>query len=552
GTFAGSAPLVPFGKTATSPNAQGTHIAITGNASIAAYVFGADSQLGSSFTIAASSSAFDTTLVVFAYDSVFGSSNGTLVAYNDDFSGTNSQVSFTATAGVKYIACVKPFNNAGGPYTLTANYGGAPSESTFSLNNAGDGSINTGTIPAFGEANTYKFLAPTGILGGATISLTNQTGDGDIYVFDDAGNLLGGNNTGGTGVETITLASVTAGATYHITVIPENYAAQLTQSTVSVDVVVIARPAAPSLDSGSDTGYLQTDGITKKNASLDFFVNGTPGSFVRLFRDGVGVTSGTVGPFGLISLTDPGPLADGTYTYTATAAATSLGSQTSASSGTSITIDTQAPALNGFTFIYTSGPNDHAFGLQFDASNITLQPSNISVKNLTTNVTLDSSQFNLDDQFAGLFAYTYNPTAGVDRLPSGNYELRIPAAAFADYAGNTNPLMLQTFFFQDGDADHNGKVDVGDLGILATNYGLSSKAFSQGDFNYDTKVDVGDLGILATNYGVNISGGSGASTAAMPAAGVGPGPFLQQTTSPLLAWLDPSARRTLVESVGLA
>lgn len=57
-----------------------------------------------------------------------------------------------------------------------------------------------------------------------------------------------------------------------------------------------------------------------------------------------------------------------------------------------------------------------------------------------------------------------------------------------------------------GDANYDKKVDVGDLGILAANYGGSEKNWSQGDFNNDGKVDVGDLGILAANYGTDASG----------------------------------------------
>jgi hypothetical protein len=52
-----------------------------------------------------------------------------------------------------------------------------------------------------------------------------------------------------------------------------------------------------------------------------------------------------------------------------------------------------------------------------------------------------------------------------------------------------------------GDANEDGMVDVGDLGILAANYGGSNKSWTQGDFNDDHLVDVGDLGILAAHYG---------------------------------------------------
>jgi lysophospholipase L1-like esterase len=53
-----------------------------------------------------------------------------------------------------------------------------------------------------------------------------------------------------------------------------------------------------------------------------------------------------------------------------------------------------------------------------------------------------------------------------------------------------------------GDANRDRRVDVVDLGLLATNYGIASGGtWFTGDFNADGKVDVIDLGILATNYG---------------------------------------------------
>jgi hypothetical protein len=45
-------------------------------------------------------------------------------------------------------------------------------------------------------------------------------------------------------------------------------------------------------------------------------------------------------------------------------------------------------------------------------------------------------------------------------------------------------------------------VDVGDLGILAANYGKTcGMSWENGDFNGDGAVDIGDLGILAARYG---------------------------------------------------
>jgi hypothetical protein len=63
-----------------------------------------------------------------------------------------------------------------------------------------------------------------------------------------------------------------------------------------------------------------------------------------------------------------------------------------------------------------------------------------------------------------------------------------------------------------GDANLDGSVDVGDLGALATFYGITTPAtWQQGDSNYDAQIDVGDLGALATNYGTSLAAGSSAT-----------------------------------------
>ncbi|HSV15445.1 MAG TPA: SdrD B-like domain-containing protein, partial [Tepidisphaeraceae bacterium] len=100
------------------------------------------------------------------------------------------------------------------------------------------------------------------------------------------------------------------------------------------------------------------------------------------------------------------------------------------------------------------------------------------------------------------------------------------------------------------DADLNGGVDVGDLGKLATNYGVSTGAtWSQGDFNYDGKVDVGDLGALAINYGQSLGGGA-ASAESDTAISVGSA-ALPPTAFTNFTWLRIDARREFLRLVGL-
>jgi hypothetical protein len=53
-----------------------------------------------------------------------------------------------------------------------------------------------------------------------------------------------------------------------------------------------------------------------------------------------------------------------------------------------------------------------------------------------------------------------------------------------------------------GDADADFDVDLSDLGVLATHYGITTGGhWHLGDFDLDGDVDLNDLGSLATHYG---------------------------------------------------
>jgi hypothetical protein len=89
--------------------------------------------------------------------------------------------------------------------------------------------------------------------------------------------------------------------------------------------------------------------------------------------------------------------------------------------------------------------------------------------------------------------------------------------SIAGIALSANSIIVEATY--QGDANLDRKVDVTDLGVLATNYGHAvSNGVLQGDFNNDGKVDVTDLGILATNYGLGTTG-KGFSTGAVPEPG---------------------------------
>jgi hypothetical protein len=72
-------------------------------------------------------------------------------------------------------------------------------------------------------------------------------------------------------------------------------------------------------------------------------------------------------------------------------------------------------------------------------------------------------------------------------------------SSYMDFRANLFEQIIPVL--RPGDANGDERVDVGDLGILAANYGGSGKTWAQGDFDNDGRVDVGDLGILAAHYG---------------------------------------------------
>jgi beta-lactam-binding protein with PASTA domain/predicted Ser/Thr protein kinase len=101
-------------------------------------------------------------------------------------------------------------------------------------------------------------------------------------------------------------------------------------------------PSAPDLAAGSDSGASNDDNITNKT-TLTFSGTSEPGVKVTLFRDGAEVGNTNSDSNGKWTVTDPGPVGDGTQTYTARAT-DDQGSSSQASPGTDVTVDTKAPA----------------------------------------------------------------------------------------------------------------------------------------------------------------------------------------------------------------
>ena len=156
--------------------------------------------------------------------------------------------------------------------------------------------------------------------------------------------------------------------------------------------------------------------------------------------------------------------------------------------------DNTAPFVTSASYDYQRS-GDVVFQLSEPVSG-TGYPS-VTLRNVDTGLVVPSSLFSIYKYASGEQVIVRLSCT----LPDGNYRATLSATGVTDHAGH--PLAGNAtvdFFLLAGDANRDRKVDVSDLGILASNWQQTLRTFALGDFNYDGKVDVTDLGILATNW----------------------------------------------------
>lgn len=154
----------------------------------------------------------------------------------------------------------------------------------------------------------------------------------------------------------------------------------------------------------------------------------------------------------------------------------------------------------GGWFEYDLGPQavKIAFGANVSAS---LSVADIVLQNTRTGATIPGGQMTLSYDSASNVATLSFPVLPGAKLASGDYQLTLIGAGVTDATGTplgTNYQM--TFFTLDGDANHDRRVDVHDLVVLATNWYRSDRGVLRGDLNNDGVVDAQDLGILSRNW----------------------------------------------------
>ncbi len=142
------------------------------------------------------------------------------------------------------------------------------------------------------------------------------------------------------------------------------------------------------------------------------------------------------------------------------------------------------PYLNFYFNLYSGGGPAHRFGLTYN----------------------DGYGLGSDKMHLIQYDNGWKDLGEVDFAIDEAVEVAIPWSTLPPELIAGPSIAVQNLFFlynvAPGDANADGAVGVGDLGILASNYGTVGEAqWATGDFNLDACVGVGDLGILASHYG---------------------------------------------------
>jgi hypothetical protein len=133
---------------------------------------------GQSVQLNLNSTAFD------AYLQVVNANTGQVIAYNDDFNGLNSQLTFTTQAGIDYIVRATSYGSSAiGAYSLVSNIGDLTSATSINPNQTFSGTLVT-TDPAnsLRPGSLYDGYLLTNLLAGEQVQVNLNSGAFDAYL----------------------------------------------------------------------------------------------------------------------------------------------------------------------------------------------------------------------------------------------------------------------------------------------------------------------------------------------------------------------------------
>jgi fibronectin-binding autotransporter adhesin len=452
----------------------------------------------------------------------------------------------------------KILNTSSGFFAVPASAAGTNfdfSAGNLNLNAKGmgigaDGNVTfTGTVTPDATAG-YHWGGNTGTLtlganasiGAAPVSYTN----GGTVVL--------------TGTQSYTGITTVAGAN-----MVTSQAGILTKNLNSTSTNNVFTPTVLSVGALSNAGAASTLGASTGDATNLVMNGGTlrytgaaAGSTDRLFS--IGTSGGTfdAAAAGTMTLNSAGGtnVTAGTGARTLTLTGTNTGSNTIGGVLANGTLSTDTLAISktgagkwvlGGANSYTGGTtvsagtlvagNGDAFGVGAlnvaDGALAQAQPGLTKAISLTTLTTNTSGKFDLTDSSMVIHGNTdaqvrtqltagYNaghwdgPTGIVSSTAAASTETSVGYASnaslnltsFKGVSGLTATDVLVKYTYA-GDANLDGKVDIGDLGLLAGSWQqLTGKVWFDGDFSYDGAVNIGDLGLLAGNWQKGVGSGT--------------------------------------------
>lgn len=368
------------------------------------------------------------------------------------------------------------------------------------------------TIHYTDEPDYFRFVAASG--GSYQVRLNIGDRDVNLYLYDSNQTLLASStspNSGGT--ETVTWNFV-AGQTYYALAkgfgsnqgtsgVSSNYAIQfLINPTINAST---PDPSANEL--GPDFGLISIarNGPVSSPLTVNFTVSGsaTRGVDYQIYQSDVLIAgnSVTIGNEAATADLEIRPISDSdvetpeTVTITLNNnAAYVIGAGTNGS----VTIADTGPQVSQTSQVWQTSP--HKVSFTFSRPLFGIDASDFAVLNLDTNqpVPLAGFDYNGGTNTATL---TFN---GV--LPDGHFRATVVAGGFQDSVGNAMQAnYLFNYFVLTGDANHDGRINLFDFDILASNFGLSGRDGSTGDFNFDGICNLADFDILASKFGVVIA-----------------------------------------------
>ena len=156
------------------------------------------------------------------------------------------------------------------------------------------------------------------------------------------------------------------------------------------------------------------------------------------------------------------------------------------------------PAVVDFQFLFETAPQ--RLRVQFnDDVEATLADADLQIRNATTNLTLANSAYDLVsyDEATNTAIVQFNSI-----LADGDYRATFSSTGIVNAQGmSLGGNRVREFFFLQGDANHDRRVNLADFNVLAANFGRAPRTFSQGDFSYDGQVNLNDFNILASRFG---------------------------------------------------